>query len=147
MKFRFLFVLLILAMLTSCQTQAPNTQAIVETSVAATVAAGERAAAEVGVKRTMEAIKASGGFVESRVADAQAEYGMNTGLTVSKGDVITFSASGEWCWGGTTDCSSPDGTVGRPSAEENSAFYNGYYFGTLLGRVGESPVSVSMKNL
>jgi PA-IL-like protein len=78
--------------------------------------------------------------------------GVSTGLKVQQGDMLTFSASGTWCWGGTTDCSSPDGTQGRPSGpEECCAVIQNEYFGKLIGRVGNwtfpigSQATVTMK--
>jgi len=68
---------------------------------------------------------------------ANSPTGISTGLTVKQGDILTFSASGKWCWGGTTDCSSPDGTLGRPSGpEECCAVFENDLFGKLIGRVG-----------
>ncbi len=77
-------------------------------------------------------------IISSSIVLANNATGTSTGLHVKQGDVLTFSASGRWCWGGTTDCSSPDGTLGRPSGiEECCAVIQDEFFGKLIGRIGD----------
>jgi hypothetical protein len=61
--------------------------------------------------------------------------GTITGMKVKTGQIVAFSADGEWCWG---FCSTADGTPGRPSGpEECCAVLQGELFGKLIGRVGD----------
>lgn len=55
---------------------------------------------------------------------------------VCEGQLLSFTASGTWCWGGPPiDCSDPNGTAGRPLPEELPVEYSSAYLGTLIGRI------------
>ena len=81
---------------------------------------------------------ATGGTLTRTVtAVAGAESGTPADLRVAVGDVLTFSATGAWCWGiPPAECSGPAGTEGRPHPDEKPVVFDGAQFGTLLGRVG-----------
>jgi len=78
-----------------------------------------------------------GGLLFEFSVPAYPEQGMGTGITVNQGDLMTFQAQGEWCWGGGTDCSDPDGTPGRPGPGEGPTTLDGEPFGKLIGRVDD----------
>lgn len=71
--------------------------------------------------------------------------GYSTQLLVHQGDVLVFFASGIWCWGDVVDCSSADGTPGRPNPDEGRPLLPDHYYGTLIGRVGDwiFPIGIS----
>jgi hypothetical protein len=77
---------------------------------------------------------------------AYSAAGVPATIFVHKGDVLSITASGTWCWGGDVDCSDPSGTFGRPSGpQEGVPTLEGQHFGTLIGRVGGwlFPIGVS----
>lgn len=81
---------------------------------------------------------ASGGIAETTIAVVVSAHGdwQDTDLYVQKGQIVQFHTSGEWCWGWTVDCSSPEGTPGRPNADECCATLKTEPFGKLIGRIG-----------
>ena len=81
---------------------------------------------------------ATGGVLTRTItAVAGNQAGTPADLRVQVGDVLTFAATGAWCWGTpAAECSGPAGTDGRPHADEKPVVFDGAQFGTLLGRVG-----------
>jgi len=82
--------------------------------------------------------KESTGSTLTRTVYPGAQTETITDIYIKQGDVFSISASGRWYWGGGTDCSGPDGTVGRPVQEEKPVTLDGACFGTLIGKIGSS---------
>jgi hypothetical protein len=60
--------------------------------------------------------------------------GISTGIAVNAGDVLSFTATGTWCWEAPTFCSDANGTPGRTEADEMfDTVIPTSYFGTLIG--------------
>lgn len=68
--------------------------------------------------------------------------GESTGILVENGDIIHFSSAGRWCWGGGNDCSSANGTPGRPGKDEQPSLVSRSFYGALLGRISDDPLFV-----
>jgi hypothetical protein len=68
-----------------------------------------------------------------------------TGITVLRGEVVSFDAKGRWCWAaGEQACSDADGFRGRPNADERPVVHDGSWFGTLLARVGDIVIPIGL---
>ncbi|CAL7964388.1 large repetitive protein [Gammaproteobacteria bacterium] len=61
-----------------------------------------------------------------------------TGVILKNGDVVFVEASGQWCWGGGSDCSIADGTTGRPHLDELPVDCTGSPIGQLIGKISSS---------
>jgi hypothetical protein len=77
------------------------------------------------------------GAVGTKAGSVSASEEVWTGILVEKGQLLHFSAKGTWCWGdGASECSSADGTPGRPTPSELPVVVKGAYLGTLSMGIG-----------
>ncbi|MFC2155849.1 LecA/PA-IL family lectin [Acidobacteriota bacterium] len=67
---------------------------------------------------------------------ANVSAGKNTNIHVKKGDTISITANGTWCWGQCgTCCCTAEGTPGRPNAGERPTKCSGVIFGKLIAKI------------
>jgi hypothetical protein len=72
--------------------------------------------------------------------------GTATGLYVKSGDIVTFTASGTWCWSSGNSCCDANGTSVKPNADEHPVALEPLNFGVLIGRiVGNTQTSAYFK--
>jgi uncharacterized protein (TIGR03437 family) len=78
----------------------------------------------------------AGGLPATFSVPAANPAGVSTGIAVNAGDVLSFTATGTWCWETPTFCSDANGTPGRPGPTETfDTVIPTSYFGTLIGSV------------
>jgi hypothetical protein len=82
---------------------------------------------------------------DNRVYVPATSTGYSTEIIVHQGNILIFSSSGDWCWGGGNDCSSANGTPGRPKPDEGRPILEDDSYGKLIGRVGDwiFPIGIS----
>jgi hypothetical protein len=61
--------------------------------------------------------------------------GTSTSLYVKSGDVVSFTASGNWCWSSGNSCCNANGTSVKPNADEHPVTLEPLNFGVLIGRI------------
>lgn len=79
----------------------------------------------------------------TQVVSVSATTETPTKLYAAAGQTIQFTAKGTWCWGtGSSECSTADGTPGRPTSAELPVVVDGASFGTLSVRIGTQVVAL-----